>query len=92
MDRSYRSTKPGPPGRKSGSHSARREYERRKAKDEEKLREKWGRHGGLAVALSDERQSTKALDRGAIGEELLGARLGQASGVVPNETHVSGAV
>ncbi|WP_284982452.1 nuclease-related domain-containing protein [Arthrobacter sp. efr-133-TYG-118] len=55
--------------------SARREYERRKAKDEERLREKWGRFGGLAVALSDERQSTKAWDQGAIGEERLGARL-----------------
>jgi hypothetical protein len=55
--------------------SARREYERRKAKDEEKLREKWGNFGGLAVALSDERQSTTAWDRGAIGEERLGARL-----------------
>lgn len=55
--------------------SARREYERRKAKDEEKLREKWGRLGGLAVALSDERQPTKSWDRGAIGEERLGARL-----------------
>lgn len=55
--------------------SARREYDRRKAKDEDKLREKWGRFGGLAVALSDERQSTKAWERGAIGEERLGARL-----------------
>lgn len=55
--------------------SARREYERRKTKDEERLREKWGRFGGLAVALSDERQSTKAWDKGAIGEERLGARL-----------------
>lgn len=55
--------------------SARREYERRKAKDEEKIREKWGRFGGLAVALSDERQSTKAWDRGAVAEERLGARL-----------------
>jgi hypothetical protein len=55
--------------------SARREYERRKAKDEQRLREKWGRFGGLAVALSDERQSTKAWERGAAGEERLGARL-----------------
>lgn len=55
--------------------SARREYERRKAKDEEKLREKWGRFGGIVVALSDERQHTKSWDRGAIGEERLGARL-----------------
>lgn len=76
------SSEPGPSGANSSrtesgvaGSSARREYERRKAKDEEKLREKWGRLGGLAVALSDERQSTKAWDRGAIGEELLGARL-----------------
>jgi nuclease-like protein len=55
--------------------SARREYERRKAKDEERIREKWGPFGGLAVALSDERQSTKAWARGAAGEEQLGARL-----------------
>jgi hypothetical protein len=55
--------------------SARREYERRRAKDEERLREKWGRFGGLAVALSDERQHTKSWDRGAVGEERLGARL-----------------
>jgi hypothetical protein len=55
--------------------SARREYERRKAKDEERLRKKWGPFGGLAVALSDERESTKAWARGAAGEEQLGARL-----------------
>ena len=55
--------------------SARREYERRKAKDEERLREKWGRFGGIAVALSDERQSTSAWERGAVGEERLGSRL-----------------
>jgi hypothetical protein len=55
--------------------SARREHERRKAKDEERLREKWGRFGGIAVALSDERQTTQAWERGAIGEERLGARL-----------------
>lgn len=55
--------------------SARREHERRKAKDEERLRAKWGRFGGIAVALSDERQTTQAWERGAIGEERLGARL-----------------
>ena len=55
--------------------SARREHARRKAKDEERLREKWGRFGGIAVVLSDERQSTQAWERGAIGEERLGAWL-----------------
>jgi len=55
--------------------SARREYDRRKAKEEERLRKKWGKLGGIAVALSDEKQSTKAWATGAIGEERLGARL-----------------
>ena len=55
--------------------SARREYERRKARDEERLRQKWGKLGGIAVALSDEKQSTTAWEKGAIGEERLGARL-----------------
>lgn len=67
---------PSPPaeGGVAGS-SARREYERRKARDEERLRQRWGKLGGLAVALSDERQSTTAWERGAVGEERLGARL-----------------
>lgn len=55
--------------------SARREYERRKAKDEERLRQKWGKFGGIAVSLSEEKQSTKAWATGAVGEERLGARL-----------------
>ena len=55
--------------------SARREYERRKAKDEQRLRQKWGKLGSIAVALSDEKQSTKAWATGAVGEERLGARL-----------------
>ena len=61
------------PGAAGGS--ARREYERRKAKDEQRIREKWGRFGNIAVALSDERKSTTAWERGAVGEERLGARL-----------------
>ncbi len=55
--------------------SAQREYERRKANDEAKLRAKWGKLGGLAVALSDEKQSTKAWSSGAAGEAAVGARL-----------------
>jgi hypothetical protein len=53
--------------------SARREYERRKANDEEAIRQKWGKLGGIAVALSDEKQSTKAWAIGALGEERLAA-------------------
>jgi hypothetical protein len=55
--------------------SARREHERRRTSDEERLREKWGPLGGFAVALSDERQATRVWKQGAIGEERLGARL-----------------
>ena len=60
--------------------SARREFERRKARNEERLRARWGRLGGLAVALSAEQQSTTAWDRGAMGEEILGARLDGIAG------------
>ncbi len=55
--------------------SARREYERRRAKDEARIRSRWGRFGGIAVALSEERQSTRAWSAGAIGEELVGRQL-----------------
>ena len=55
--------------------SARREYERRKTKDEERLRQKWGKLGAIAVALSTEKQSTTAWATGAVGEERLGTRL-----------------
>lgn len=66
-----------PPPVESGvaGASARREHERRKARHEERLRAKWGRLGGIAVAFSDEPQSTRAWQQGAVGEEALGARL-----------------
>ncbi len=63
------------PGSGVAGASARREYERRRARDEERLRQKWGWFGGIAVALADEKQSTKAWEIGAVGEERLGARL-----------------
>lgn len=66
----------GPPaGAGVAGSSARREYERRKERDEERLRKRWGRLGGVAVAVSDERQSTRAWAAGAVGEERLGGRL-----------------
>src|SRR5690606_31048059 len=37
--------------------------------------QRWGRFGGIAVALSDERQSTRAWSSGAAGEERVGALL-----------------
>lgn len=63
------------PGDGIAGASARREYARRKANDERRIRERWGRFGGLVLALSNERQSTKSWERGAIGEERLGLRL-----------------
>ena len=62
--------------------SARREHERRRAKRETQLEEKWGtgRLGRIAKALSDDPQSTKAWAQGAAGEErvakVLADRLG----------------
>src|SRR5690606_1674529 len=55
--------------------SARHEYERRKAKDEAATREKWGRFGNIAVALTPERTSTRVWATGAEGEARVGARL-----------------
>jgi len=57
--------------------SAQREYERRRAKDEAKVRETWGSGGigSIAVALSSERESTTAWKSGATGESKVGAHL-----------------
>jgi hypothetical protein len=55
--------------------SARREYERRSAKRESRIREAHPYLGGLILALSDDPQSTTAWAQGAQGEELLGAQL-----------------
>lgn len=44
-------------------------------KDEARTREEWGRFGNIAVALTPERQSTRAWSTGALGEEQVGARL-----------------
>ena len=51
--------------------SARREYERRKNAREERIRAHHPKLGGLILALSDEPQSTRVWERGAVGEELL---------------------
>ncbi|MEO9322084.1 nuclease-related domain-containing protein [Nocardioides sp. C4-1] len=55
--------------------SARREFERRKARREAKIRSDHKRLGGLILAVTDDPQSTRAWDTGALGEERLGARL-----------------
>ena len=60
--------------------SARREYERRKARDEQRVRDEWGRLAPVALFLRDEKQSTKAWATGAVGEEKLGKALDARSG------------
>ena len=55
--------------------SARREYERRRDAREERIRAEHPKLGGLILALSDDPQSPKAWERGAVGEELVAKRL-----------------
>lgn len=55
--------------------SARREFERRKARREQRVRAKHRTLGGLLLAISDEPQSTSSWDAGALGEERLGKGL-----------------
>ena len=61
------------PGTAGGS--ARREFERRKAAREERIRAKHPQLGGLILAVSDDPQSTTAWNTGALGEEKLGGGL-----------------
>lgn len=44
-------------------------------KREERIRTKRPKLGGLILAITDDPQSTKAWDVGAVGEEMLGTRL-----------------
>jgi len=57
--------------------SARKEYERRQAKREKEIEDKWGtgRLGRFAKAFSDDPQTTKAWAKGARGEELVAEQL-----------------
>lgn len=57
--------------------SARREYERRKTKREDRIRSKHPRIGGMILALSDDPQTTRSWDKGARGEEGVGQRLNE---------------
>lgn len=75
-------TDPGVPGA-----SARREFERRQARREERIRAKHKRLGGLILAVSDDPQSTRAWDVGAAGEEHLGARLNELPGPMLRVLH-----
>src|SRR4051812_9228491 len=57
--------------------SARREFDRRKSNRESRVRTKHPRLGALMLALSDDPQSTRAWEVGALGEERLGNRLNE---------------
>lgn len=57
--------------------SARREFERRQAKREARIRKKHPKLGGFILAVSEDPQSTTAWDTGALGEERLGNRLNE---------------
>lgn len=65
---------PGVPG-----GSARREFERRQARREQRIRNAHPKLGGLLYALTADPQSTLAWDTGALGEERLGRRLNELS-------------
>ena len=60
--------------------SARREFERRKARREDRIRAAHPRLGGVILAVSDEPQSTTAWAVGALGEERLGQGLDRLAG------------
>lgn len=57
--------------------SARREYERRSHDREQRIRTNHPKLGGLILALSDDPQSTKAWERGALGEEQMACRMNE---------------
>jgi hypothetical protein len=65
---------PAPPDIDAGvaGRSARQEHQRRAAKRETAVKDRWGdRIGGVVLALTDEPQSTRAWAVGARGEEKL---------------------
>ena len=57
--------------------SAMREYERRHAQRETRVRERWGRLGPLVLTLTSDPQTIQAWQRGSIGESKLAAALGK---------------
>ena len=60
--------------------SARREYERRSARDDERLRDRFGRFAPFIRFLGGEKQTTKAWKTGAEGEAITARSLELRSG------------
>lgn len=66
----------------SAGNSARREYERRKAARQERVKGRFGNLVGSALlAMTDDPQSTRAWARGAVGEEKLAEALAGVDGL-----------
>ena len=65
----------GPPGPSEAGASASREYERRRANREARVRERFGALGGVVLAVSGEPQHQRAWARGAEGEVKLARKL-----------------
>lgn len=61
--------------RDTAGRSARDRHQHLRAKDEAATRAAWGKLGNIAVALTPERSSTRVWATGAIGEEVVGAKL-----------------
>jgi len=55
--------------------SAARQFTRRHERREAEARKRWGRLGGLYLAITDDPQSTRAWARGSQGERVLGEAL-----------------
>src|SRR4051794_9547466 len=68
---------PGAPAldRGTAGASARRRYEHLHSRRERRVRDRYGRLGGIYLALTDEPQSTVAWAQGSRGEGLLGGFL-----------------
>lgn len=66
---------PEPLDRGAAGASAGREYDRRKASREQKIRTKHPHLGGVILALSDEPQHQRAWERGRSGEEAVAEAL-----------------
>lgn len=60
--------------------SAQREFERRHAAREARVRERFPRAGGFLLAVFDDPQSTRAWTGGSEGEQQLGASLARVAG------------
>ncbi len=73
--------------------SALAEFQRRHDQREHTVRERWGRLAGLVLALSEDPQSTRAWQRGSVGESKVAqslAKLGRDDIITLNDRLVPG--